>query len=414
MQQNASAANSRAKLAFILLCIMAFIMYIDRTNIAVVAPLIGKDLGLTNTKMGIIFSAFAVAYSCFMIPGGWLSDKIGARKALLLYGVIWSLATIATGWVGSLVVLVAMRFIVGIGEAPVYPTAARVITNVIPEKYRGSAQGVMHACGRIASSAAPLVVTALVVNFSWRDSFYILGGVTLVYMFVMYALLGKGRPDDNRAGAQQAAKVPRTPVNWPHMLRRVWPVSASCFCHGWVLWFFLNWIPSYFSHNYGMDLKHSAIFSTSVFLGGTLGTAMGGVIADWRFKKSNDPLRARRGMIVFGFLAAILGLIPLFFTHDVVISACCLSFAFFCSELADSPLWVLGAEVVPTHSATSSACTFTGMAVAGAVSPLIIGWLLDVSGGKWELAFVASIVILIVGPALAMLIRLDEQPKATA
>jgi MFS family permease len=410
--KDSAAPQGRATLTFVLLCIMAFIMYVDRTNISVAAPVIGKEFGLSNTNLGMIFSAFAIAYSCFMIPGGWLSDRIGAPKGLLIYGVIWSIATVATGMIGSLMALAVARFFVGVGEAPIYPTAARLITNVIAQERRGSAQGIMHASGRVASSVAPLIVTGLIVAFSWRMSFIILGVVTVAYMFVMYGLLS-GERHASAAAAQVTATVEptqRQPVDWSHMFKRVWPTTATCFCHGWVLWFFLNWIPSYFSQRYGMNLKHSAIFTTCVLLGGTVGTAVGGMLADWRLKRSGDRLRARRGMIVFGFLAAILGLVPMFFTHDVTISAACLSFSFFCSELADSPLWVLGAEVVPTHSATSSACTFTGMALAGALSPLIIGWLLDATGGQWGVAFGASIGILIIGPILAMFIKLDEQP----
>jgi MFS family permease len=236
--------------------------------------------------------------------------------------------------------------------------------------------------------------------------------VTVAYMLFMYGLLAGKRaaPSADAATAIPAEPISPQRVDWGHMLRRVWPTTATCFCHGWVLWFFLNWIPSYFSQRYGMNLKHSAIFTTCVLLGGTVGTAVGGILADWRLKRSGDRLRARRGLIVFGFLGAIVGLVPLFFTHDVTVSAACLSVAFFCSELADSPLWVLGSEVVPTHSATSSACTFTGMALAGALSPLIIGWLLDVTGGNWGVAFGASVAVLVIGPILSLFIRLDPAP----
>ncbi|CAB3759531.1 MFS transporter [Paraburkholderia solisilvae] len=410
-----SQPRSRARITFVLLCIMAFIMYVDRTNISVAAPVMSKELGFSNTHLGFIFSAFALAYSCFMIPGGWHSDRIGSRKGLLLYGSLWAIATIVTGLVGSLFALVAARFFVGIGEAPIYPTAARMIARVIPEDRRGAAQGVMHATGRIANALAPLIVTALIVSFSWRLTFIILGGVTLVYMVVMY--LGLNEAKKHREGEpvrQPSAPAPaRTPVNWPDMIRRVWPATAACFCHGWVLWFFLNWIPSFFSQRYGMKLSHNAIFSALVLLGGSLGTAAGGMLTDWRFRCTGNRLRARREMIVCGFLSSIVFLVPLLFTRDITISSICLGLAFFCSELADSPLWVVGTEVSREHSATSSACTFTGMALAGAVSPIVVGMLLDISHGRWVVAFAASIIVLLLGPLFTMKIRLDDEPPST-
>ncbi|QVW25663.1 MFS transporter [Pseudomonas hormoni] len=404
------AQKRRATLTFVLLCVMAFIMYVDRTNLAVAAPTISKELGFSNTNLGMMFSAFAIAYSCFMIPGGWFSDRIGSRKAMLLYGIIWSVATIATGLVSGLVVLVIARFVVGIGEAPIYPTAARMIARAIPITQRGTAQGMMHASGRLANALAPLIVTFMIIQFSWRMTFVILGVVTLIYMFVMYFSLSESKKLVEATAAAPVAPVVAVPVNWPQMLRRVWPAAATCFCHGWVLWFFLNWIPSFFTQRYGMDLTHTAMFSTFVLLGGTVGTAVGGMLSDWRFKVTGNRLRSRRDLIIFGFLASIIGLIPLMFTHDLMICACGLSFSFFCSELADSPLWVIGTEVSHAHSATSSACTFTGMALAGAVSPVVIGWLLDITGNNWSVAFGASIAVVLMGPILAMFIKLDDEP----
>ncbi|MBN3805038.1 MFS transporter [Paraburkholderia sp. Ac-20336] len=406
--------RSRARITFVLLCIMAFIMYVDRTNMSVAAPVMSKELGFSNTHLGFIFSAFALAYSCFMIPGGWHSDRIGSRKGLLLYGSLWAIATIATGVVGSLYALVAARFFVGVGEAPIYPTAARMIARVIPEERRGAAQGLMHATGRIANALAPLIVTGLIVTFSWRLTFIILGAVTLVYMIVMYIGLNEAKRHGATPGDTAAATAApaRKPINWPDMIRRVWPATAACFCHGWVLWFFLNWIPTLFSQRYGMKLSHNAIFSTLVLLGGSLGTAVGGMMTDWRLKRTGNRLRARREVIIFGFLSSIVCLIPLLLTRDITVSSICLGLAFFCSELADSPLWVVGTEVSREHSATSSACTFTGMALAGAVSPIVVGLLLDVSHGRWVVAFAASIVVLLLGPLFTFWIKLDDEPSA--
>jgi MFS family permease len=134
-----SAKTPLSNKVFLLLCGMAFIVYLDRTNISIVAPLVRK-LALTNTELGLVFSAFAVAYACCGVPGAWLSDRFGARLGFSASGLIWSAATIVTGLAYGLPAIVAARCFVGAGEAPIYATAARVISVWIPEQRRGLAQ----------------------------------------------------------------------------------------------------------------------------------------------------------------------------------------------------------------------------------------------------------------------------------
>jgi MFS family permease len=416
-----TAADGKTPLSnrvFLLLCGMAFIMYVDRTNISIVAPILQKELQLTHTQLGLVFSAFATAYACCGVPGAWLSDRFGARRLLTISGLIWSVATIVTGFSYGLVAIVAARFFVGVGEAPVYATAARVISTWIPEHRRGLAQGVMHGSGRFANALAPIIVTALIVLLTWRFAFVALGVITIAFFTFLYIWF-RDEPREHPSitaqelavlrpsGGQATSGRTQEPIVWPDLLRRVWPASAACFAHGWMLWFFLNWVPTYFSTRYGMKIESSAVFSTLVLLGGTLGTMMGGVLSDWHFRISKNRLRARRDIIIFGFLSSIIGLVPLLFSNNLLLNAAGLGVAFFLSELADSPLWLVGAEVAPKHAGTSSALTFAGMAVAGAVSPLIVGKLLDITGGDWSIAFMASIAVMILGPLFSLFIRLD-------
>ena len=417
MEPIAKDATPVSNKVFLLLCCMAFIMYVDRTNISVAAPILKSELQLTNTQLGLVFSAFATAYACCGVPGAWLSDRFGARRLLSLSGILWSVATIATGLVSGLSSLVAARLFVGAGEAPIYATAARVISTWIPEHRRGLAQGVMHGSGRLANALSPLIVTGLIVLLTWRTAFVALGAVTILFFAFLYAWFrdeprehsGITDTELNALERSNRATMGRTlePIVWPDLLRRVWPASAACFAHGWMLWFFLNWVPSYFSARYGMKIETSALFSTLVLLGGTLGTMMGGILSDWHFRTTKNRLRSRRDIIIFGFLSSIIGLVPLLFSDNVVVNAGGLGVAFFLSELADSPLWLVGAEVAPKHAGTSSALTFAGMAVAGAISPLIVGKLLDVTGGNWSIAFIVSIVVMILGPIFSLFIRLD-------
>lgn len=127
-----------------LLCIMYFITYIDRVNIGMAATVMQKDLGLSHTELGLVFSAFAWPYLLFQIIGGWVGDKFGPRKTLFWCGIIWAIATILTGLVNGLITLFLARVLLGFGEGATFPTSTRAQQSWIPTRKRGFAQGVTH------------------------------------------------------------------------------------------------------------------------------------------------------------------------------------------------------------------------------------------------------------------------------
>ncbi|HWA78748.1 MAG TPA: MFS transporter [Acetobacteraceae bacterium] len=403
-------------LVFALLCGNAVVMYIDRTNMAIAAPLIQRSFGLDNVSLGFAFSTFSIAYAALMVAGGRLGDRIGARLGLTICGVIWAAGTFMTGLAGGLLGLAAARLLVGTGEAAVYPISSSVIGRWIPEHWRGFAQGTLHGCGRLGAAVTPFAVTALILAFSWRIAFLILGVASLLVSAVILAYLRDDprqhplitRAELARLGHHEEAPDPAfgsrpPPLAWADFFRRVWPVTAISFCYGWFSWFLLSWVPLYFTHVHGLNLKHVALFSTLVLIAGVLGEVCGGLATDARLKRIGDARRARRDIVIAAFLAAMLCILPLLFTANLLADTIFLALSYFMVELADSSIWMLGMEVLPSHTATSTATVNTGFALAGAVSPLVVGWLLDVTGGRWSDVFMVSIVVLLLGPVAACL-----------
>ena len=131
-----------------MLCLMYFITYVDRVNIGTAASEIQKELHLSNTQLGLVFSAFAYPYLLFQVIGGWVGDRFGARKTLFWCGLIWAASTIMTGFVTSLFTLFIARVALGFGEGATFPTATRAMQNWIPASQRGFAQGLTHEIGR--------------------------------------------------------------------------------------------------------------------------------------------------------------------------------------------------------------------------------------------------------------------------
>src|SRR5436190_19176554 len=163
-----------------LLCAMYFINYIVRVNVSTAAAVFQPELHLTNTQVGLIFSAFAYPYLCFQIAGGWVADKFGARRALTVFAIIWSAATVLMCLANSLSGMVLGRILVGIGVSAL-PVATRAMSNWTRAESRGFAQGITHAFARLGNTLTPPLIGILLLLVSWRGSFVVVGAISFLW-----------------------------------------------------------------------------------------------------------------------------------------------------------------------------------------------------------------------------------------
>src|SRR5882762_7675125 len=155
-----------------LLCLMYGITYIDRVNVSTAASAFQRDLHLNNTQVGLVFSAFAYPYLVFQIVGGWVSDRFGARRTLIVCGLIWAAATVLTGMAGGLASMLVARVLLGLGEGATFPAATSAMSRWVAKEKRGFAQGITHAAARVGNAVAPALIVAVMIAYGWRNSFY--------------------------------------------------------------------------------------------------------------------------------------------------------------------------------------------------------------------------------------------------
>jgi sugar phosphate permease len=404
----------------LLLCVMYFITYVDRVNISTAAAGIRTEFSLSNTELGLVFSAFAYPYAVFQIIGGWVGDKFGARRTLFGCGLIWAVATILTGLSGGIVALFLFRMMLGFGEGATFPTATRAMQNWTPAGRRGFAQGLTHSFARLGNAVTPPLVAWLMALYSWRGSFLLLGCASLIWVFV-WLWYFRDDPNDHRSvtAAELASLPPRGPatarpaVPWRALVPRILPVSLVYFCYGWILWLFLSWIPQFFIHSYQLDIRQSAFYAFGVFLAGVVGDTLGGVVSDWLFHKTGNVRLARLSVILVGFVGAFLSLLPMLYVHDLNVVAVCLSSGFFFSELIIGPIWSIPMDIAPKYSGTASGIMNTGSAVAAIISPVAAGVLIDQTG-NWELPFIVTMGLLALGSVLSFTMRPDKPFEDTA
>jgi MFS family permease len=406
-----------------LLCVMYLITYVDRVNIATAAQDIRKELALSNTQLGFVLSAFAYPYILFQVFGGWVGDRVGPRLTLFTCGLIWAAATILTGFAGSLTTLFLVRVLLGLGEGATFPVATRAMQSWTPAGRRGFAQGLTHAFARFGNALTPPIVAWLMALVTWRGSFVALGCISLVWVMVWVWYFRDDPAEhpgitpgelDRLPGRGVMASAPGRPdhiqVPWKRLAWRMLPVTLVYFCYGWTLWLYLNWLPSFFLHEYQLDIARSAWFSTAVFSAGVGGDFLGGVLTDSILKRTGDRQKARRNVIVAGFLSSALFLLPIFTTRDLTVIVFSLAGAFFCAELVIGPMWAIPMDIAAKYSGTASGFMNTGSAVAAVLSPAAFGYLTDLTG-NWHVPFIGSLGLLLLGAGGAFTMH-PERPFA--
>jgi MFS family permease len=401
------------RIVLALLCLLYLILFVNRVNISTAAPLMKVDLKLTNTQLGLVFSAFAVPYALFQLIGGWIGDRFGPRLTLSVCCALVGLATMLTGAAAGFVSLFALRLALGFGEGAAFPTATRAMSNWTPAKNWGFAQGITHAFARLGNAITPPIMGALLLVISWRGSFVVLGLLSFLWLLV-WAWYFRNDPAEHAGITEadlQALPAPaggnRKAVPWWPLARRILPATIVDFCYGWTLWLFLSWIPTFFFENYHLNLQSSAMFSGGVLFAGVIGDAAGGLASDRLLRMTGSLLVARRAVIVTGFLGAFIFLVPVVLIHDLKIAAIGLSLAFFFAELVIAPLWSIPMDIAPRYAGSASGMMNFGFGVAGLVSPSSFGYLVDRTG-SWVVPFIASIALLLTGAVVAMRLRPDK------
>jgi MFS family permease len=397
----------------VMLCVMYLITYLDRVNVSTAAAGFAQDFHLSKTQIGLVFSAFAYPYLVFQIIGGWVSDRFGARRTLLVCGVLWALATILTGMALGLLSLLTARLLLGFGEGATFPAATRAMSRWVPRERRGFAQGITHACARIGNAVAPAAVVSIMAAYGWRTSFYVCGAISLVWVMLWARSFTENPQDHPRITKAELDSLPAPKaetgrVPWRRLFKLMAPVTIVYFCYGWTLWLFLSWIPQYFLHSYSLDLMKSAVFASVVFFAGVAGDTLGGVITDELYARTGSLKRARSWMVALCMLLALVSLVPMFLMHHLYVSMACLACGFFFAEMTIGPMWAIPLDIAAEHSGTASGMMNSGSALAAIVSPVASGYLID-RFGSWELPFLGSMALMGVGVILALRMRPESR-----
>jgi MFS family permease len=198
------------------------------------------------------------------------------------------------------------------------------------------------------------------------------------------------------------------PVPWRRLVPRMVPSKITYFCMGWTGWLYVTWMPSLFSKNYGIDMKKSAMFYAATFLCATFAEFFGGVISDHLLRRTGRKAIARSLMVTVCMLLALSSLIPAILVHELIPGVISFTLALLFLDAAITPMWIATMDIAPDYAGSASALMNAAGAVAGILSPVAFGWILDLTG-SWTMPFIASMCLMLLGSVTAFWIRPDEE-----
>jgi len=396
-----------------MICLMYLITYLDRVNISTAAPIISKEFGFDKITMGVIFSAFVWAYALFQVPGGWLSDRFGARPVLGTIVAYWSVMTAATAAASGAASFIVLRFLFGIGEAGAFPGATRSMQLWYPREERGLVQGLTHSASRLGAAIAPPLVVFIMNGWGWRSVFYVCGAIGLIWSiwwYVSYRNLPEEHPRVNEAelkhirgvdstGAINKAAVERkaATVPWGTLLRspNMWAIMCAYFTYVYCLWIFLSWLPSYLVEFRHFTLIKVGLFASLPLFAGVIGDTVGGLATDWLLKRTGNTKIARRSVAIVGLLGCCVCIVPAALTEDPYTAVYGLTASMFFLECTIGPSWAVPMDAGGKYSGTVSGMMNMAGNIGGALSPLVFGFL--VQYGNWQAPFIVAAALLVTG-----------------
>ncbi|SAL28682.1 MFS transporter [Caballeronia humi] len=409
---NATAhAAAKAKVGHFRYYILALIFFVtvlnyaDRATLSIAGTFVAKDLGLSASALGIVFSAFGWAYAIGQIPGGWLLDRFGAKRVYGASIALWSIFTMTQGTVSlfgtaasATIALFIMRFMLGLVESPAFPGNARVVATWFPTAERGTASALFNS----AQYLAVVVFTPLMAWFThalgWHHVFFFMGGLGIAAACVWFLVMDDPRTHPRMSrdeldfiaangalvgldagAAKDRRRFTRREISTLFTSRMLWAIYIGQYCITALTYFFITWFPIYLMKERGMNVMTVGMVAALPAICGFSGGILGGMLSDFLIRRGVSVSVARKMPFMIGMtLATVVMAAPFAVSNTAVVII--MSLAFFGKGLGAIG-WAVVSDVAPREMTGLSGGVFNGIGnTAGIVTPIVIGYVVASTG----------------------------------
>jgi MFS family permease len=375
----------------LLLALAVFVNMVDRGNLATSAPLLKDALGLTNSEMGVLLSAFFWAYAPALPLAGWMAHRFDVRFVMAGGLALWSVATILAGFATGFATLLIARLLLGLGESATYPCSVRIMAQYLHEEQRGRANGFLGTGQALGPAIGTLFGGVLMAAFGWRAVFIVMGLASLLWLLPWYIVTRRGV--STAAGASGLAPVPFRSIL---RQRGLWGTAAGLFCLNYGYYFVLSWLPLILVKSRGFSVKEMAVIGGGVYCIHALSCALLGAASDRWIRRGASANRVRKSFIVAGSLGAAVTIL-LTAKADSSATIWLLGLFGFCSGFT-TPMFLAITQTLAGARAASQWYGLQGIAGQGAgiLAPIITGVIVDRTG-QFEWAFNIAAGVLLLG-----------------
>ena len=389
-----------------LLGLGVIIAYIDRTNLAIAlaSAEFKQFFALSDTGRGVLNSVFFWSYTAMQIPAGLLVDRFGVKRLMTVSFVSWCVVAAATAMAGAFWQLVALRLMLGVAEAALFPAGLAWLAKHVDERERGLAAGIFVSGSKWGPAIASPLATWLILGYGWRTMFFLLGlgGLAWVIPWMLLA------DDDRRSG--RVAPAAQASLGALFRTRAMWATVIGTFCYNYFLFFSLTWLPAYLVESRNLSLSSMSVYTMFSFAGTGTVAILAGAAADWMIRRGASAVNTRRWFTIAGLLAASTEVFGAM-SESTGVAVFFAIFSMTGLGLATANYWAITQSLLPgVAPGRVAGIQNTALNLAGIVAPIITGWLKQVTGG-YTAPMQTIWVVLIIGVGAYLFLARENQPE---
>jgi MFS transporter, ACS family, aldohexuronate transporter len=386
------------------------ISYLDRQTLPVAVKAITRDIPLSNEQFSYLQSAFLLAYALMYAGGGRLADALGTRRGFFLIMFFWSIACASHGLAFNFAMLIASRFLLGVGEGGGFPAATRAVAEWFPVNERATAMGIINAGTALGAVVAPPLIAGILLVANWRWIFLAAGAIGVVW--AIWWRLSYTDPTSDHPHDFTSPPALSGNVQWSALLRtrETWGLVLAKFLSDSAWYFYLFWLPKYLYDARGFDIKAVGKFAWIPYAASGIGCLVGGGLSSYLVER-RLPLGAAR-KIALGLSAAVMPCVFLIPQVPVSWALALFSIAYFGQQSWSTLIMVLPTDVFPrTVVGSVAGLVGFGGAMGGIAFGQLVGYLLDhgygygpvfAMAGSFHVVafFIILLMIPVVGPLM--------------